>query len=42
LEKGTVIYPHDESKKILKGSKKKTFHNYANTPNKVSASWGAN
>ena len=41
LEKGTVIYPHDESEKILKGSKKKKFHNYANTPNRVSAGWGA-
>lgn len=29
LEKGTVIYPHDLSKKILKSTSKKTFPNYA-------------
>ena len=29
LEKGTVIYPHDVSKRILKGQSKKSFPNHA-------------
>lgn len=36
LEKGTVIYPHEESKKILKGYHKTSFPNFASgTENKT-------
>lgn len=36
LEKGTIIYPHEESKKILKGYHKTSFPNFASgTENKT-------
>lgn len=37
LEKGTVIYPHDVSKRILKGQSRKTFPNHVN--GNVGAVW---
>ncbi len=39
LKKGDIVYPHDETKKILKGGPKKTFHGYASgTKSKVPTS----